>query len=104
MRPGLPILVLAVAAVLATGCPRRPEPAACERACAHLADLLRAERAERGLDAPDGLVPAHPTGRANVAECGRTCAEEGRAEELECLLAAESVDAWIRCTTDLPRR
>lgn len=88
---------LLAATVALAGCTRKADPEGCEAACGRLAELLAADRSDRGAPAAAGLDPGAPEGRENLDACRESCVADGTARHLACLLAAPDLDAWIAC-------
>lgn len=75
----------------ALGCVARPSVEACDAMVEHLIELTRETHEGRAAEIAGSVTEAH---RANLRE---RCIEQGTAREVECVIAAASLDEIPTC-------
>ncbi len=78
-------------------CAKEVNQGDCSAVCAQLAEMLQADRVVQGQAPSEGLKPDNAEGLHNMDRCVSDCVNHSNEEQLDCLRAAATLDAWQAC-------
>lgn len=79
------------------GCRKEVDREDCTRVCTNLAKMLQADRVSQGQHGAEGLQSQNTKGLHNIERCVMDCEKHSDEDQLECLNAAQNLQAWQAC-------